>query len=204
MPALPENNLFPWERSFALSMAALRQALGYSQNELARRLRDRGLQFHQVTVQRVESMDRSIRLDEAFVIADELGVTLEVMVRDEASAPAQAFSHLADSRMRIKDFAEATDEISEFIVNKVEVVRELFSDPNAARQWDEVELKWVKDRLLLLQKIEKQLRTVTNSMTQFIQRNVSVPKSAPEDGRKFGEGLGALIADDSRNVEGDG
>ena len=62
-------------------MAARRKALELSQTDLANRLRARGLTFHQQTVQKVESGDRAVRLDEAFVIAEILESTVEDMVK---------------------------------------------------------------------------------------------------------------------------
>lgn len=75
-----EKVVFPWESAFITRMAQRRAALGMTQNELARRLKERGLPFHQQTVQRVEVGERPVRLDEAHVIAEILDTSLETML----------------------------------------------------------------------------------------------------------------------------
>lgn len=72
----------PWEANFRSSMKRLRALRGWNQTDLARQLRARGLPFHQPTVQRIESGDRAVRLDEAFVIADEFDLSVQAMTTD--------------------------------------------------------------------------------------------------------------------------
>jgi transcriptional regulator with XRE-family HTH domain len=62
----------PWEDNFIKRMIELRTAK-MSQTELARQLNDRGLSFHQQTVQRIEKGERPLRLNEAHAIAEILG-----------------------------------------------------------------------------------------------------------------------------------
>lgn len=69
----------PWEETFRTEMQRLRLARGLSQTELARLVKGRGLAFHQQTVQKIEAGERTVRLDEAFVIAELLDVSLETM-----------------------------------------------------------------------------------------------------------------------------
>lgn len=71
----------PWEKNFRRHMAAEREHQGLSQTAFAKLLSARGLPFHQQTVQRVEAGERPVRLDEAFIIADELGLRAEDMVK---------------------------------------------------------------------------------------------------------------------------
>lgn len=71
-----------WEGIFRAQMKFLREQRGVSQTELARQLSDRGLSFHQQTVQRVEQGDRAIRLDEAYLIAEIFDVELSSMTDD--------------------------------------------------------------------------------------------------------------------------
>lgn len=71
-----------WERNFREQMRVRREGLGYTQTALANFLRDAGLPFHQQTVQKVESGDRPVRLDEAYLIAETLQTDLPLMVQD--------------------------------------------------------------------------------------------------------------------------
>src|SRR4051794_13849870 len=65
----------PREDAFVQNMVRARTRLSWSQNELARRLRDgAGLSFHQQTVQRIEAGERPVRLSEALLIAKVLGM----------------------------------------------------------------------------------------------------------------------------------
>jgi Helix-turn-helix len=70
----------PWERNFIKRMIELRAAK-MSQTELARQLQERGLPFHQQTVQRVEKGERPLRLNEAYAIAEILGTDPFEMTR---------------------------------------------------------------------------------------------------------------------------
>jgi len=54
-----------------------------SQTELARRIASYGLPFHQPTVQRVESGERPIRLNEAIVLCDILALELPEALQPE-------------------------------------------------------------------------------------------------------------------------
>lgn len=56
------------------SIAHLRQEKGMSQAELAEKVSEAGIKFYPQTIQKIESGARTIRLDEAFAIADALGV----------------------------------------------------------------------------------------------------------------------------------
>lgn len=80
----------PWEANFREHMKALREAQGWTQSELARRLKARGLPYHQQTVQRVETGERPVRLDEAFHIAAELGTHIDVMVQSNRAGVSDA------------------------------------------------------------------------------------------------------------------
>jgi len=72
-PVAPESD----ERRFAENMRRYREAKGWSQGELARRVREAGLEnFHQTTISRIEKGERPIRLGEARVIAQVLKKSL--------------------------------------------------------------------------------------------------------------------------------
>jgi len=68
----PEGHL--WEAQFVRNMAQRRKELGMTQAVLARHLSDRGLAFHQQTVQRIENGERPVRLNEAVLIVQTLGL----------------------------------------------------------------------------------------------------------------------------------
>lgn len=75
-----EGSLLVWERNFRETMKRTREAHGWTQTELARRVRAHGgLAFHQQTIDRIESGKRPVRLNEAHVIAQELNTPLEAM-----------------------------------------------------------------------------------------------------------------------------
>lgn len=66
---------------FAANMKSMREARGWNQSELARRLTAVGVEgFHQTTISRIEAGSRPVRLGEAAAIARTLGTTVEMMV----------------------------------------------------------------------------------------------------------------------------
>lgn len=72
-----------WEANFIRNMEQRRRSLGMTQTDLAKMLRSRyDLPFHQQTVQRIESGERPVRLDESHCIAEALGSSLTVMTAD--------------------------------------------------------------------------------------------------------------------------
>lgn len=66
------------EREFVAQMVASRRTRGMSQTKLANLLRDRGLPFHQQTVQRIETGERPLRMSEAIAIGRVLGLRVEI------------------------------------------------------------------------------------------------------------------------------
>ena len=75
----------PWEKNFREQMVLLRKSKGINQTQLAKRLSSaHHLPFHQQTVQRIEAGDRPVRLNEAVLIARELGSSITTMM---AAAP---------------------------------------------------------------------------------------------------------------------
>lgn len=79
---------------FRASMRARREAAGWSQADLARRLDAAGLGAlgHQTTVARVESGARPVKLDEAAGIAEALGVRFEEMIAARMRRVHRSFS----------------------------------------------------------------------------------------------------------------
>lgn len=69
------------DQHFAENVRREREKRGFSQAEMARRLREFGLdQFHPTTVSRVENGERPVRLSEAARFADILGTTVGKLV----------------------------------------------------------------------------------------------------------------------------
>lgn len=61
----------PWEDYFRDHLQRMREKSGMTQTDLARLLRDDyGLAFHQQTVQRIESGERPVRLNEAMAVSE--------------------------------------------------------------------------------------------------------------------------------------
>lgn len=76
-----EAQSFSVEAYFIENMKAERERRGWSQGELAKRLRSAGLdQMHQTTVSRMEKGERPVRVDEANAIAGLFGVALVEML----------------------------------------------------------------------------------------------------------------------------
>ncbi|MGR6091402.1 helix-turn-helix domain-containing protein [Brevibacterium sp. CSND-B09] len=69
-----------WEDNFRKSIEAKRDQLGMSQTAMAKALRGRGLQFRQQMVQRVESGERPLRLNEALAFAEILGLDFNAAI----------------------------------------------------------------------------------------------------------------------------
>lgn len=87
---------------FTHNMIEARQALGWSQSELARKMVEAGWEyFSQMTVSRTEKGERPLRLGEARAIARTFGLTLETMLGDdEASINNLQHLHSLDSEIR--------------------------------------------------------------------------------------------------------
>lgn len=75
------------EANFVANMKRLRESHGWSQGELAKRMKVAGWdKFHQTTISRIEQGVQPVRLGEARGIADALGATVDQMVLDDMVA----------------------------------------------------------------------------------------------------------------------
>lgn len=101
---------FPWEATFITQLKRRREGLGWTQTDLARKLKVRGLPFHQQTVQRVENGERAIRLDEAHVIAELFSVPLEVMLNSYEGPLAQASDDVVNLQRAAEGVAYAASD----------------------------------------------------------------------------------------------
>ncbi len=110
-----------WEYNFIRQMKRLREARQMTQTDLARNLRPFGLKFHQQTIQRIETGERPVRLNEAHLIAKELGVDLHAM-SETASPPARELLYAVDQLRRSS--GSAADMIREAMFEWLENVGE--------------------------------------------------------------------------------
>jgi transcriptional regulator with XRE-family HTH domain len=69
------------EERLATRVRTLRQARGWSQDEFARHMRDRGFNWLQSTAAKTETGARPVRVDEGAAIADLLGTSLDDLVQ---------------------------------------------------------------------------------------------------------------------------
>jgi transcriptional regulator with XRE-family HTH domain len=84
--------------AFRENLRRQREGEGWTQGELARRLRDTGATAlgHQTTLARIESGQRAVRLDEAVTLAQVLNTTLDaLLVTPEAMTALDSASQLA-------------------------------------------------------------------------------------------------------------
>lgn len=104
----------PWEHNFRQHVKLRRELLEMTQTDLAKQMKRRGFAFHQQTIQRIESGDRPIRLDEAFMLAEILQSRLSTMT----SSPDAGLG----------DLVYAIDRLRRESVSMDEGVKELFFD----------------------------------------------------------------------------
>ena len=79
------------EERFVASLRRLREERGWSQSELATKMREQGwASFRQTTISRLEKGEQSVRIGEARALAQLLGVSVDAML-----APSQE-AHLVD------------------------------------------------------------------------------------------------------------
>lgn len=104
------EQLMPWERNFRDQMVRLRKERGLTQTDLARQLAAWGLPFHQQTIQRVENGQRPIRLNEAKLVARQLGVDLETMVSTASVSSRDMMRAVDEARRGAAKFAEVVGE----------------------------------------------------------------------------------------------
>jgi transcriptional regulator with XRE-family HTH domain len=111
-------------------MKNLREARGMTQTDLAKALRSEGLPFHQQTIQRIESGERPVRLNEAHLIAGFFRVKPETMTESFVATD----NHLLWEMERVinesvilvesvvESYDEWTDRVSSFFVQLEEVI----------------------------------------------------------------------------------
>lgn len=120
----------PWERLFADRMRLKREASGMSQTELARRLTERGLPFHQQQVQRIEIGNRPVRLNEALLLADLFSVPLNQWIEpnDADSLEQEVVRTVRALRVRASEWLNTAGMTSELVHNDYEALRISWED----------------------------------------------------------------------------
>ena len=77
--AMTDTPPAPWEQNFISEMKRIRLLRNMTQTDLARELQRLGLKFHQQTIQRIETGERPVRLNEAHLIANALEAKMASM-----------------------------------------------------------------------------------------------------------------------------
>lgn len=112
-----------WESNFRERMLHIREFQGMTQTDLARVLKNNyGLPFHQQTIQRIESGERPIRLNEANLIAETLNVELFEMTADMGTPKAVGIQ-LKIARDRL---ADRVREIAAYVSEKMDEVEDIY------------------------------------------------------------------------------
>lgn len=120
-----EDELGAWERNLRERMVVFREAKNLTQTDLARNLRSRyKLPFHQQTIQRIESGERPIRLNEAYLIAQELGADLFQLTEAPTTAGAVMFQ-FGHASARLTEVAE---EVAEKVGEYQPTLERLYQD----------------------------------------------------------------------------
>lgn len=117
-----------WEENFRRTMTAKRERMGVSQTAMAKELQRRGLQFRQQMVQRVESGERALRLNEAVAVADILALDFDAAIRgpeaDEDALRRQYESKLREAVSAVVKLEEARGSLDSTLVE----VKQLIED----------------------------------------------------------------------------
>jgi transcriptional regulator with XRE-family HTH domain len=130
------------ERRFGNRLRSERERLGWTQRDLATRLRALGVDFHDSTIAKIETRTgprpRAIRLDEAEAIAIVLGLDLSEMIRPERDDLAELIEdakRIAAEHSKVlaqqADFAERLARIAE---DRADLVEEYGAD--GAEAWE--------------------------------------------------------------------
>lgn len=96
------------EAHFIAAVKRIREELGWSQGELAKRMADSGWEgFHQTTISRIEKGERPVRLGEARGLARALGALVGQMI-----LPAEESKTLRDLELALVNVERAARELS--------------------------------------------------------------------------------------------
>lgn len=102
------------ETHFRKRLKDERDRRGWSQEELAKRLGERGVAVHASTIAKIETDARAVRLDEAAAIADLFGLSLDTLLGRKAVEDDQghAMNVLAEEAQRlVSDLSQIRDRL---------------------------------------------------------------------------------------------
>lgn len=117
-----------WEAVFIEQMRERREVRQMTQTDLAKAVRNRGLSFHQQTIQRIEIGERPVRLNEAYVIAEELGLSIEGMTSADPYG-ARSLRYAADTfRAGAREVAENLFPLMERLTKAGQEIHALYED----------------------------------------------------------------------------
>lgn len=80
------------ERRLGVRLRREREARGWSQQEVANRLADRGISLHMSAIAKIEAGSRTVRLNEAMALAQ----VFEVRIEDLASPPTNELNEIIE------------------------------------------------------------------------------------------------------------
>lgn len=116
------------EERFAHNVRVMREAQGWNQSEMARRLTDAGLEgFHQTTVSRIEKGERPVKLGEATVIAGVFHTPVERLAGDIESV--QQVGVIRAAQVHATQRREELEQAAERFELAVRALREAIGDP---------------------------------------------------------------------------
>lgn len=104
--ALARQRHESWERRFGEALRSWRQERGWSQEDVAERLRHQGFEMHQTTVAKIERGARPLRIAEAAALVEVFGLPI-VAILGMGAAPEHTTNpdaqrrELDDARMRL-------------------------------------------------------------------------------------------------------
>lgn len=147
---------------------ALRVARGWSQQELATRMRDQGQPWRQTTVAKTEAADRPIRVNEAASLAAVFGIT----VGDLLTVPIDDY-HLASATVHLAE-VRTLAEAAQQRVSELERAHQYATD-----QLEEARLEH-RRRLAELQRAQEQYRAEVESAAGRAGDGEQEHQEAPE------------------------
>ena len=90
--------------NFARSLRGAREDRGMSQERIAKEMNTRGFKFHQSTVNKIETGERKVNVEEAFELAKVMGIPLTLLFEPDDQLPVTS----AQRMMQITDSLHAT------------------------------------------------------------------------------------------------
>lgn len=173
-----------------------REQRGWSQSELAQRVSERGVAMHPSTITKIEARDaekpRSIRLDEAYVLSQVFGTSLETMLGTERAYDAAAT--VAAVHSECHNFG---NELTRMMANMHTTLRR----SNASERNDPSECSRIEREVLLLQVLcAGDLKTKVNELIETLNLMIETSElSDPYLLERVRNGIDQAIQDGARD-----